>query len=564
MKKIFLYGASVLALGMGFASCDQLHNDLRLEPPTEYILQTPEGTDQLIVFGNSSNVGNEWKIVTVNPYNISTEVDFQMQVAKSQEDFQTWDELVSQAIQEGNSDYDFTDGEGLPYVVTINNMYTSTSFIMPGADFCDAINALYGYETEEEASATPVQVAYRVHAWVPNVEYSSIFSNVVVLKEVQSYLPIREPRSLYLVGQPNGWDLAGSTMAATEVDPGSNIYKGTFIIQAGQFMFRFYSELGENWNANSYGAREGYTNDDDQPLDIEFTDNTYFGDVFDGKGSWSVPGWTGGTVDVTINLNDMSIEMIAHEGELPTDPEEPEAPKGNVLYLIGACQTPDSWNIGKSWMWASETEEGSNIYEGVFDVPAGQFQFRFYSALGDWETNSVGSQNEDANVDITFTDGSYSGPVVAYDPAADLLGKGNWNYPAWGGGYVKVVINLNDLTIMMSETEKPIEKVDMYVRGDMNGWGTDAAWQFETTDQENVFVLNNVTISAGVMFKIADATWGTCNFGAMTKGESLSLNQSHELYYNEQDFCLDQDFTGNVEVTYDEPAQTMSVIFKSN
>lgn len=55
---------------------------------------------------------------------------------------------------------------------------------------------------------------------------------------------------------------------------------------------------------------------------------------------------------------------------------------------------------------------------------------------------------------------------------------------------------------------------DLYVRGGMNGWGADPAWQFETAEEENSYILKNVTIEPGVSFKIADSVWSVINLGS--------------------------------------------------
>lgn len=474
MKKISLYASALLVSGLGFTACDVDHNDLRLEPPTTYTLEAPEGADQLMIFGiMGSNVDNQLAVKTMNPYNINTTVDFQVQVAKSEADFLLWDDMVANEINGGESDgnFDFTDANGLPYVVTISNLFTSPVFNLPGADFCGGINSLYGFE-EDEAEGQVVSVAYRVHAWVPNVGYSSIFSNIVTLDKVQTYNPLKEPKRIYLIGQPQGWNIDNGDMYAEETTIGSNIYYGKFTINAGQFQFRFYSELG-NWDENSIGSQ-----DEDTPIDIEFTDDTYEGDVVVynaaqdvlGKGSWQYNAWTGGTVEVTVNLNDYTISMVAHEGEVG-----PVNPAGNVLYLIGK---PQGWDINNGDLYMTETNTGSNVYRGVFDVKEGDFQFRFYSALGDWETNSIGAQVEDQAVAITFTDGGYEGDCV--------LGKGAWQYDDWAGGFVEVIIDLNEMKISMAEYN---EVRNIYLIGQPQGWdiNSDAMPLKETGVYTNVF-----------------------------------------------------------------------------
>ncbi len=53
---------------------------------------------------------------------------------------------------------------------------------------------------------------------------------------------------------------------------------------------------------------------------------------------------------------------------------------------------------------------------------------------------------------------------------------------------------------------------DLYLRGDMNGWGSGAEWKFSTEDNET-YTLANKAIVGGQKWKIADANWGTNNWG---------------------------------------------------
>lgn len=119
----------------------------------------------------------------------------------------------------------------------------------------------------------------------------------------------------------------------------------------------------------------------------------------------------------------------------------------DAIYLIGA---PQGWNISDDSMPIYETEIGSRIYKGTYNIPENQFQFRFYDELGDWNWFSIGAQDEDNAVDITLTDGEYAGQCF-YDPATEKAGKGAWNVADWGGGDVEITVNLNNNTVVFQE-----------------------------------------------------------------------------------------------------------------
>ncbi len=116
-----------------------------------------------------------------------------------------------------------------------------------------------------------------------------------------------------------------------------------------------------------------------------------------------------------------------------------KAPK--KMYIIGQCsgwsEPAEANREGLATWTIVETGVGTGIYQGTFDIPAGTFQFRFYSALTGWDGGaSVGSQEADANVDIAMSDNVYEGDIT-------VPGKGNWQIADWAGGTVEITIDLN-------------------------------------------------------------------------------------------------------------------------
>ncbi|MCM1005521.1 MAG: SusE domain-containing protein [Prevotella sp.] len=110
------------------------------------------------------------------------------------------------------------------------------------------------------------------------------------------------------------------------------------------------------------------------------------------------------------------------------------------IWVIGQ---PTGWDVASSDMVLTETEIESRIYQGTYYIAAGEFQFRFYDQLGDWSSWSIGAQDEDNPVDISFTDGVYEGPAYL-GGAGDEKGKGSWQVADWAGGTVKMTVNLSN------------------------------------------------------------------------------------------------------------------------
>lgn len=65
----------------------------------------------------------------------------------------------------------------------------------------------------------------------------------------------------------------------------------------------------------------------------------------------------------------------------------------------------------------------------------------------------------------------------------------------------------------------------IYLRGEVNSWAADAAWEF--VDEGNgVYSLSNKTLSG--QFKIADAAWSSvCNYGS--NGSAITMNTPYVL-----------------------------------
>lgn len=124
------------------------------------------------------------------------------------------------------------------------------------------------------------------------------------------------------------------------------------------------------------------------------------------------------------------------------------------IWLIGAYS---GWNIENGYLASAadalctgpvvltepENAIGSKVYSATIKCSAsGPGAFRFYTALGDWENNGVGSQVDDASVNVAIDEDNltYDGDAVA--------GKGNWNLSNWAdvapnGGDLKMTVDLS-------------------------------------------------------------------------------------------------------------------------
>lgn len=116
------------------------------------------------------------------------------------------------------------------------------------------------------------------------------------------------------------------------------------------------------------------------------------------------------------------------------------------IYLVGEA-SPYGWTMDNGFV-LDETENGigSNIYSGKLHIDAGKATFRFYSQLGDWENNSIGTQNEDKAIAYPGFPDEGDGSTLETDVIvgqAEKEGKGSWSFPDWPGGVLKITVDLN-------------------------------------------------------------------------------------------------------------------------
>lgn len=150
---------------------------------------------------------------------------------------------------------------------------------------------------------------------IPNSKV--VAKNYCTLKNVMPYFAIPSPAFIYLVGAPEGWSGPSAGNAAHYEDwklfekddeIGSNVYYGSFQVNQGDAMFRFYTSL-TNWDTDSYGSQS-----DDNPLEFSLDDkNSYAGKIVPGKGSFSFPDWPGGVMEICVNLDKNTISVSLAE-----------------------------------------------------------------------------------------------------------------------------------------------------------------------------------------------------------------------------------------------------------
>lgn len=232
----------------------------------------------------------------------------------------------------------------------------------------------------------------------------------------------------------------------------------------------------------------------------------------------------------------------------------PAAMGAGNMYLIGA---PQGWDINNGNMPLTETSSG--IFEAYYEINPADFMFRFYTELGDWESNSIGVQVADDPVIITMTDDTwYTGNYVA--------GKGSWSNPMWNGGGLYITVNTNNQTVVFTtnpNADIPTPMPPFYIKGaNINGstdWDGRTTMDFDYTI--NAYVWEGTQLGSGFKFTDVPGWDGQYNIGS--NGSPLQVGVPY-VYYNGGDsgnitFSSDSEVINNPRVVLDLNAGTVTV-----
>jgi hypothetical protein len=298
MKAKFILSSMLFAaFGMLFTACDSDRDDnptLGLNhTATEFVVNTSALADQYIQLTPDNTVNLTW---TQPNYGVNTVVNYKVQVGLKENGTEKW------------GDY-------------LETGFTSCNVNISGEEIAKAICKLDGFKTEDDYVDMGFrEVVMRVAASIKTtssqlVEGTDILSNTVSFKHLAAYCMVPTKGTLYVIGSCCGWpEPSGSNKQTlidggwyiTETEIGSNIFKGVVDMPEGDLAFRFYSKL------------TGWGSDDDpegsigQQAKDESKDYTlpHSGSCMPGKGSWSFPGFAGGKLDITVDLNNNTVKFV--------------------------------------------------------------------------------------------------------------------------------------------------------------------------------------------------------------------------------------------------------------
>ena len=202
----------------------------------------------------------------------------------------------------------------------------------------------------------------------------------------------------------------------------------------------------------------------------------------------------------------------------------------SVAAAGAAAQTPvyvTGGYTGIPSMWDPANPVQMTYSDGLYtlaldNVEQGQ-QIKLSTDKGSWDAfNAAGFGMSDDNV-LFYTS---LNKVYEWD-----YGKiGNIYIPA--SGNLLLTVDMEAKTLIFTGEGTINDRYDVYLRGDVSGWEATDAYKFEYVERnasgEQVYRLllpNGLTGS----FKVADASWGTVNYGADVE---IAAGNTYEVYNN--------------------------------
>ena len=273
---------------------------------------------------------------------------------------------------------------------------------------------------------------------------------------------------VYLRGSMNGWGTDGEFSYQ-----GNGIYTAAAQLTAGnQYEFKFASE---DWATVNFGAADASeaTITEGESVALGTTNNNLF-----------FTPTTDATYLFSIDASDPQAPVLTVENE------EPYA--GTEVYLRGDF---NGWGTDTPLLY-----QGGRHYQVAMSLAAGSYEFKVASE--DWATVNLGA--------ISGADADKQ--IVLGEPT-DLA--------ATNDNLVLTIEEDGDYVFVVDATDKaePVLKVfneqffgttPVYLRGGMNGWGTDDELIYQG---DGVYAVD-ITLGGGATeFKVASEDWATVNLG---------------------------------------------------
>lgn len=272
-----------------------------VKSPTAFTINASPVADQYIQLSSSNKVNLTW---SQPDFGYNAYATYKVQVGIVNNGTVTWNEK-----------------DGSPKF--LSTPYTACNANISGEEIAQAICELDGFkDVDSYVDMGFREIALRIYACIQssvNVEVAGtgiMSDNYVTFPHMAAYCAIKSPAYIYLVGNPTGWAepnqgnldfYADWRLWEKEDEIGSNVFYGTFELAAGDLQFRFYRAL-TGWDTDSMGPQ---TNDAGVPSTFD-SKGFFSGSILTApksKGTWLFSGFAGGTVEMTVDLNQQTVKF---------------------------------------------------------------------------------------------------------------------------------------------------------------------------------------------------------------------------------------------------------------
>ena len=192
--------------------------------------------------------------------------------------------------------------------------------------------------------------------------------------------------------------------------------------------------------------------------------------------------------------------------------------------------------------WSTDDQfeyKGDGIYEARIELVGGT-EYEFKVASDDWSTVDFGSADQTVTQDETKTL-SRAASNMLFTPAVDEV-------------YL--------FRLDASETESPVLTLllptKVYLRGGMNGWGTDTPMNYQGNDVYSVVF--DITAAEAHEFKIASENWDIFNYGSFDADGTVTEGVEKILAYNAGNLSMDFTEVGEYTFVFDFSDQAVPTV----
>ncbi|MCH5224857.1 MAG: hypothetical protein J1D77_02615 [Muribaculaceae bacterium] len=378
------------------------------------------------------------------------------------------------------------------------------------------------------------------------------------------------PEELYFVGDVyaynNGlgasWD-STSPYAFTNNNDGTFTIKGVELKNGGTSYFNFITATG-TWTDLEAGEPFRYGPETDDATANAVTVGTSVDMTLlaaSTGNSWNI---ADGVYDFTVNFNTKIPTFTATASQ--TEPFIPAITIPSALYLIGnLASTEGEWVLDESPQFTL-TQTGVFIMNKVEFVAVDDNDLAFFGLANiQTETNDEEAWKEINNLHRYGP--ATANEEVALSPETNKLNWSTNNSWAIDPGVYNLVADFNTLTLSIEavteggDDQTPDEEdgaVALYLRGTFNNWGATDDYLLKNSEEAPEIYTGTfyIPMDDDVQFKIADATWGTNNYGAESVEAGQIAIYSDQLYTttlkdNGSNLTITNWGGGNLVITFD-------------